>query len=89
MHETVIFEGDALIVRERVRVRLALWGSRVFLERELTQADGTSFVHSLAIDTEPELYDYITADPYFQQLRRHYNMVQEKYQELIERRMAG
>lgn len=74
----VVFEAAVVVGRERVCVRLLSRESALMLERELIQADGTSFVHAIAAETQASIYEYMTADPYFMQLERHYGMIQEK-----------
>ena len=80
--ERVVYEVEIAIGRERVSLRLLTLEALILLERELTQADGTSFTHSISVDSDTVVYDYITADPYFLQLERHYSAVQERIREI-------
>jgi hypothetical protein len=80
--ETIVYEAEVAIGRERVSIRLLVQGPLILIERELTQADGTSFTHSISVDGDTVVYDYLTADPYFMQLERHYSVVQEKIRRL-------
>jgi len=74
----IVFEAAVVVGRERVSVRLLSREKEVMLERELIQADGTSFVHAMVVETQASIYEYITADPYFMHLERHYAVIQEK-----------
>jgi hypothetical protein len=80
--ESVVYAAQVAVGRERVSVRLLARETRMFLERELIQADGTSFIHSVPVDAHAAVYDYLTADPYFAQLERHYSAIQEKIRQL-------
>jgi hypothetical protein len=80
---TVVYAAEVAVGRERVSVRLLVREALILLERELIQADGTSFIHSVSVDAHAALYDYLTADPYFAQLERHYSAIQEKIRQLV------
>lgn len=75
--------AEVMVGRERVSVRLLVRGALMLLERELIQADNTSFIHSVSVDVHAAAYDYLTADPYFAQLERHYSVIQEKIHQLV------
>ena len=78
----IVYAAEVVVGRERVNVRLLVREALVLLERELIQADGTSFIHSIWVDAHTTVYDYLTADPYFAQLERHYSAIQEKIRQL-------
>jgi hypothetical protein len=80
--EIVVYAAEVAVGRQRVNVRLLARGALMLLERELIQADGTSFIHSVPVDAHAAVYDYLTADPYFAQLERHYSAIQEKIRQL-------
>lgn len=80
--EIIVYAGEVAVGRERVSVRLLVREALMLLERELIQADGTSFIHSVSVDDNAAVYDYLTADPYFTQLERHYSAIQEKIRRL-------
>ncbi|CAB3798384.1 hypothetical protein LMG27177_04455 [Paraburkholderia fynbosensis] len=64
-------------------MRLLVRGALILLERELIQADDTSFIHSVLVDAQAAAYDYLTADPYFAELERHYSAIQEKIRQVV------
>ncbi|NML97197.1 hypothetical protein HHL24_04395 [Paraburkholderia sp. RP-4-7] len=80
--EIVVYAAEVAVGRERVSVRLLVREALMLLERELIQADGTCFIHSVSVDVHATTYDYLTADPYFAQLERHYSAIQEKIRQL-------
>jgi len=80
--ESVVYEVEVAIGRERVNLRLLTLEALMLLERELTQPDGTSFTHSISVDGDTAVYDYITADPYFMQLERYYSAIQERIRQI-------
>jgi hypothetical protein len=80
---TVVYAAEVAVGRERVSVRLLVRDALILLERELIQADGTSFIHSVLVDAHAAVYDYLTADPYFAQLERHYSAIQAKIRQLV------
>ena len=81
--EIVVYAAEVAVGRERVSVRLLVHEALMLLEREVIQADGTSFIHSVSVDAHATVYDYLTADPYFAQLERHYSAIQEKIRQLV------
>ncbi|MFM0731143.1 hypothetical protein PQQ52_11710 [Paraburkholderia sediminicola] len=81
--ETIVYAAEVVVGRERVSVKLLVRGALILLERELIQADDTSFIHSVLVDAHAAAYDYLTADPYFAQLERHYSAIQEKIRQLV------
>lgn len=80
------YEVEVVIGCERVVLRLVALDALMLLERQLTQADGSAFTHSIWVDSGATLSAYITADPYFMQLERHYNVIQEKVGLFLDRR---
>ncbi|PCE34274.1 hypothetical protein BZL54_01530 [Burkholderia ubonensis subsp. mesacidophila] len=80
--EKTLYEAEVIVGKERISLRLISFNVATVLERKLVHADGTSFVHSLLLDTEAVLFDYQTADPYFMQLERHYSFVREKIRQV-------
>jgi hypothetical protein len=81
--EIVVYAAEVAVGRERVSVRLVVREALMLVERELIQADGTSFIHSVSVGAHAAAYDYFTADPYFAQLERHYSAIQEKIRQRL------
>ncbi|MDO3524981.1 hypothetical protein ACNRBS_06275 [Ralstonia pseudosolanacearum] len=81
--ENLVYEAEVTIGRERVSLRFLILDALMLLERELTQADGSTFMHSIWVDGGSTLFDYMTADPYFMQLERHYGLIQEKMSRVL------
>lgn len=81
----LVYEVDLIIGRERVALRLLVFDTLMLLERELTQADGATFTHSIWVDEITGLFNYVTADPYFMQLEWHYSVIQERVRQLLGR----
>lgn len=75
---SLIHSANVMVGKEKVCLRLFLKGRALLLERELVQADGSTFVHSMLLDNESILFEYAAADPYFRQLEMHYSAIQGK-----------
>lgn len=81
--EKIIYKYETNISRERIVLRLWFYNPYVFLERELTQADGTVLMHGFCVTSEIQLYKYATADPYFRQLEKQYELLQQHFRRIV------
>lgn len=81
---SLVYSSNVVVGKEKVCLRLYSKGRVLMLERELIQADGASFVHSMLLDDATLLLEYSAADPYYRQLELHYSAIQDKISALGE-----
>jgi hypothetical protein len=78
-HSQVLLDVTVQVQRERVNLRLLNHDGVLVVERKLIQPDGVSVTLAVPFRNEADLYDFATADPYYDYLKSRYDVLRERY----------
>jgi hypothetical protein len=75
-----LYDETIIVRREEIRLRLTVSLKRGFvMERHLRQADSTTITLLVPLASEADLYDFATADGYYNDLRSRYEVILDKF----------